>query len=367
MFTLWLLTNYGPSDSQSVVFADVIPSWILGVTYGAVSSSHSEHNVRSGTSWVSPLNWATLFANEIITLTFSGTVNASTPNGTLLNNTVNVTAFTPDPNPLNNNATQITTVESLASLNITKTSVTEGSDVNNIVRGYPIHYTIVITNEGPSDALNVTFDDNYTPDILVNTYYSTSTGIPWTAYTNPLNINPIIAILAPGQNVTIWINGTVMTNATEGMNNTAGTSSPTDPAGRKTAWVYNNIQTSHVTIEKTVSNPQPYLHEIIYFTLIVQNWGPDTAIDVYVDDKLPAGIVYISSTANYGSYNPSTGIWTIGNLPYDTIAQLVMTVGVEKLGPIENHAHVYTCIMGSQYLTVTECNCSHICPRTTFT
>jgi uncharacterized repeat protein (TIGR01451 family) len=290
--------------------------------------------------WLSPYEYVFSRVNAMQTVLFylRGLVPSSALG--LINNTVNVSSVTNLTGNLTDNTT--TVINTRASLNITKTSVTEGSDVNNIVRGYPIHYTIVITNEGPSDALNVTFDDNYTPDLLVNTYYSTSTGIPWTAYTNPLNINPIITILAPGQNVTIWINGTVMTNATEGINNTAGTSSPTDPAGRKTAWVYNNIQTSHVTIEKTVSNPQPYLHEIIYFTLIVQNWGPDTAIDVYVDDKLPAGIVYISSTANYGSYNPVTGIWIIGNLPYGAIAQLVMTVGVEKLGPIENHAHVYT-------------------------
>ena len=79
-----VVTNYGPSDSQSVVFTDVIPSWILGVTYGAVSSSHPVHDVPSGTVWSSPLNWATLFANEIITLTFNGMVNASTPNGTVV-------------------------------------------------------------------------------------------------------------------------------------------------------------------------------------------------------------------------------------------------------------------------------------------
>ena len=335
-----ILINNGPSDSQSVVFNDMIPSWIYNVTYSAVSNTHHEHD--SSGVWTSPLSWTTLFANEIITITFNGTVNASTLNGTILNNTANVTAFTHDPNLDNNNDTKITNVTTLASLTITKTAVTEGSDVNHIVSGYPIHYTIVITNEGPSDALNVTFDDYYTPDLLEDTYYSTSNGIPWTAYINPLNITNLIDRLAPGQNVTIWINGTVISNATQGLNNTAGTSSETDPEGRKTAYVYNDIQTSHVTIEKTVSNTQPYIHETIHFTLIVQNWGPDTAINVYAVDKLPTGVKYVSSVANYGSYDPTTGIWTIGNLPYGSIAQLVITVVVEKLGHIENHAHIYT-------------------------
>ncbi len=327
------VTNFGPSDALNVKVSDTLDSRLTGQEYSLDNVSWSV--------WLAPYEYvfSRVNATQTVYLYLRGLVPSNATG--LINNTVIVSSNATN---LTGNLTDNTTtgINTLAILNITKTSVTGGSDVNNIVRGYPIHYTILITNEGPSDALNVNFDDYYTPDLLENTYYSTSTGIPWTAYSNPLNITPIIDRLAPGQNVTIWINGTVISNATQGLNNTGGTSSETDPEGRKTASVYNDIQTSHVTIEKTVSNPQPYLHETIYFTLIVQNWGPDTAIDVYVLDKLPAGLIYIGSIANYGSYNSETGIWTIGNLPANTIAQLILTVGVEKLGPIENHAHVYT-------------------------
>ena len=332
VFTI-VVTNFGPSDALNVKVSDSLDPRLTGQEYSLDGVNWS--------SWLAPYEYvfSRLNATGTVYLYLRGLVPSNATG--LINNTVFVSSNTTN---LTGNLTDNTTtvINTRAILNITKTSQTEGSDVNNIVRGYPIHYTIVITNEGPSDALNVNFDDYYTPYLLENTYYSTSTGIPWTAYTNPLNITPIIDRLAPGQNVTIWINGTVISNATQGLNNTAGTSSETDPDGRKTASVYNEIQTSHVTIEKTVSNPQPYLHETIDFTLIVQNWGPDTAIDVYVLDKLPEGLIYIGSTANYGSYDPATGIWTIGNLPTNTIAQLIITVGVEKLGPIENHAHVYT-------------------------
>ena len=107
------------------------------MTYGAVSSSHPVHDVPSGTVWSSPLNWATLFANEIITLTFNGMVNASTPNGTVLNNTVNVSSLTPDPNLTNNNATKLTTVNTSADVGVTKSgpdTVTAGTGI--ILCGY---------------------------------------------------------------------------------------------------------------------------------------------------------------------------------------------------------------------------------------
>ena len=80
----------------------------------------------------SPLNWATLFANEIITLTFNGMVNASTPNGTVLNNSVNVSSLTPDPNLTNNNATKLTTVNTSADVGVTKSgpdTVTAGTGI----------------------------------------------------------------------------------------------------------------------------------------------------------------------------------------------------------------------------------------------
>ena len=337
-----VLTNTGPSVARNVIFRDdQLDSWLVDRYY--------RYSVNGGawSDWVSfigdlmlDVTNSTNFpagymgVGENFTVEINSTVNASTPNGTVMNNFANVTSTTSPFEVISPTVTN--NVETMAELVITKVA-----DVEKIVRGYPIHYTIVITNNGPSDALDVNFYDDYNPKLLENTYYSTSTGIPWTLYTTPLNITPIINRLAPGENVTIWINGTVSLNASQNLTNTAITESITDPTGPKEAQVTTNIQTAHLTIKKTVNNPRPYLHEIIYFTLVVQNYGPDTAIDVYVIDKLPSGVVYIRSVANYGYYNVNTGYWIIGDLPRNTIAYLTITVGVEKLGPIENHAHVY--------------------------
>jgi uncharacterized repeat protein (TIGR01451 family) len=78
----------------------------------------------------------------------------------------------------------------------------------------------------------------------------------------------------------------------------------------------------------------------VIFTMIVQNHGPDTATTVKVSDVLPAGLTYVSSSADFGSYDPNTGIWTIGNLPANTIAHLTITCTVEQTGTINNEAKV---------------------------
>jgi uncharacterized repeat protein (TIGR01451 family) len=51
----------------------------------------------------------------------------------------------------------------------------------------------------------------------------------------------------------------------------------------------------------------------VKFTLTAHNYGPNSATGITVKDKLPSGLKFISATGN-GTYNSTTGIWTIGNL-----------------------------------------------------
>lgn len=335
-----ILKNHGPSAAWNVTLSDSIPSWLINASY--------RYNINGGSwsNWISfngnlVLDVSSLFPNgfvdadDIFNVEIKSTVNASTPNGTMMfNNATVVSLTTPDEviSPTVN-----TTVITLANLTITKVA-----NVEKIVRGHSIQYIIVITNLGPSDALNVSLYDYFDTNILLNTYYSTSSGIPWTAFNGPLNLTYLVSSLSPGNNVTIWVNGTIAKNATTGITNTAITSSETDPEGNKSASVKTPIQKSHITIKKTVNNPKPFIHETVYFTLTVKNWGPDTAIGVYAIDKLPDGLRLVSYKTNYGTYNPKTGLWDIGDIPTGETAQLTLTVVVEKLGTIVNIAEVFT-------------------------
>jgi len=61
----------------------------------------------------------------------------------------------------------------------------------------------------------------------------------------------------------------------------------------------------------------------VVFTVIVSNAGPDTDSNVVVNDVLPAGLTYVSSSATQGSY--SSGVWTVGSLADDSSATLTVT------------------------------------------
>ena len=70
-----------------------------------------------------------------------------------------------------------------------------------------------------------------------------------------------------------------------------------------------------LSLTKTVSNATPALGTAIAYTLKVTNasGSPATATGVTVTDLLPAGASYTSS-GGYGSYNSTTGVWTVASI-----------------------------------------------------
>lgn len=71
-----------------------------------------------------------------------------------------------------------------------------------------------------------------------------------------------------------------------------------------------------LSLSKTVSNATPANSTAISYTLTVTNAAssPLSASGVQVSDVLPAGFTF-SSASGFGSYDNTTGIWTVGSVP----------------------------------------------------
>src|SRR5262249_52524113 len=67
-------------------------------------------------------------------------------------------------------------------------------------------------------------------------------------------------------------------------------------------------------LAKSVNNPTPAVGSNVTFTLtLVNNNAPpgvSTATGVAVQDVLPAGLTFVTSSASQGSYASGTGVWT---------------------------------------------------------
>jgi len=93
-----------------------------------------------------------------------------------------------------------------------------------------------------------------------------------------------------------------------------------------------------ISLSKAVDNLKPYVDENVIFTVTAANLGPDNATGVVVKDLLPVGLSFVSASASQGTYDPATGLWTVGALNDDGTSTLTLRAKVDKEGTITNTA-----------------------------
>ncbi|PLY06793.1 MAG: hypothetical protein C0624_04090 [Desulfuromonas sp.] len=102
------------------------------------------------------------------------------------------------------------------------------------------------------------------------------------------------------------------------------------------------LPAADLALSKSIDNPTPNEGENVTFTINLHNNGPSTATSIQVTDQLPAGLTYVSNSGS-GSYNPTTGIWSIASLATgNTLSlQIIVTVdGGTSLTTITNSAAI---------------------------
>ena len=99
-------------------------------------------------------------------------------------------------------------------------------------------------------------------------------------------------------------------------------------------------QQADLKLTETVSNPHPNLGDTIQFTTTVVNDGPAAATNVALQSLLPAGLILLSATASQGSYDPTTGLWSVGSLAAIHDPTLILTARVGNPAPANVTASV---------------------------
>lgn len=97
--------------------------------------------------------------------------------------------------------------------------------------------------------------------------------------------------------------------------------------------------TSDLALTKSVDKPKVTKGTHVTFTVTVTNQGPANTSNVTVEDVLPAGLTYVSSSPA-GDYNPTTRIWNIGVLSVGQTATLMITVNAPQVGTFVNKAEI---------------------------
>jgi len=109
-----------------------------------------------------------------------------------------------------------------------------------------------------------------------------------------------------------------------------------------------------LALRKYISSSTASQGDTLTYTIAVVNDGNSPATGVTVRDSLNAGVAYLSSTADQGSYNPATGIWTLGTVGVGDSLTLTIMVQVREAGVWFNTAEI--CAMNEIDENSTPCN-----------
>ncbi|HSP17686.1 MAG TPA: hypothetical protein VLV78_23275 [Thermoanaerobaculia bacterium] len=331
-----VVTNNGASAAQTVTMSDPLAA---GTTF--VSNSGATGfvctNPAVGANGTISCTAATLASGASATFTIAALTPASLADGTTITNTAAVSSATSDPDPANNSATAIATASGIADLAVTKSgpaTITSGSNVT---------WTIVVTNNGPSDAQSVSLSD---PLPAGTTFVSESqtTGPAFTCTTPAAGTNGTVtctmATFASGASAQFSI---VATTGSAGVSNTATVSSATNDinVANNSATATAAVNAADVSIAKTVSAPLPFGGQSVTYTLAVANAGPAPATGVTVTDPLPAGTTFVSATPAGMCTGTSTLTCSVGTLASGASATITIVVTAPlAAGSITNTATV---------------------------
>jgi uncharacterized repeat protein (TIGR01451 family) len=241
-----------------------------------------------------------LASGDTATVTIVVMVHEDTPGP--LHNSAQVFSDNHDPNMADNFASTTTTVGESADLAVTKTDTPDPVNA-----GEQLTYEVTITNNGPSDAVDVALLDTLPPQVtFVGATISNGSGTCVLLIAPPNTVSCDLGTLSPGSFVTVFIVVLVDPATPHGtvLSNTVTVSSATgDPVpGNNTATELTTVLAeSDIEILKDgsvdVTNPSP----LVTYDIDVINHGPSDALNVIFVDTLPLTpkkVVYTFDTGN---------------------------------------------------------------------
>lgn len=288
---------------------------------GAAGRVTVSYAIQGGSGLTSsPPNLATgwkLAPGSVMTVTFEVTVDNPCAETEIVN-TVSVTSDQ-QPEPVED-----TVIDPLDAADL---AVVKSVDDPAPAESDTVAFTIVLTNKGPDTATGVALTD-LLPSGLTYDSVTPSQG----SYNNVSGIWTVGTVVASGS-ATLTLYATVDAGtAGQTIVNTARVSNanqadPTPDDNEDTASV--TVRGADLGIAKSVSEPAPIEGYEVTYALALTNNGPNTATGVEVTDQLPAGVTFVSATPSQGSYDPVSGVWTVGTVAVSATVTMDIVVEIE--------------------------------------
>ncbi len=347
VFTLTVKNN-GPTNATGVSVTDILPN-----TLQFISSSSSAYNQTTGVWTIGSLS-----SGASVSLTITTQILASASGSLITNTATNLHCDQGDANSSADTPSATVSVGSLSpDLQVTKELGTaelifptgsEDPDYTYATAGTNISYKITIKNNGPVNATLVSLTDKL-PSTLEFISSNSSKG-SYSAVSGIWNIGS----LGNGESATLTLTAKIIVSASINgatiINTVTNVTSQNGDSNLSADDLIESVRIETLApaliLNKTVSNPNPQLvyspavPTPFFYTITVRNLSQVETTGVKVTDLLPSGIVYQSSSASHGSYNNTTGLWSIGTLNSNETASLQINVTLNS-SPVFWASHIF--------------------------
>lgn len=295
-----IIDNYGPSDARSVVALDALAS------EGDFSIVGTPVPSQGGPCFVWNNTWTcNLGTLPAATSTVEGRatieVEVTSDEGVDIADLTKVVSDTPDPDIGNNESTDVILVTAVADLSLSKSD-----NVDPVVAGESLTYTVGVSNAGPSAAENVVISDFVPAGVsLVSVSGSgggtCNAGVPGDPF---LPTTCSFGTLAAGSARTMTIVVDVHPETRGALLNDARVSSATlddDTSNDLANETTSVVASADLQVAKTDLQDPVVAGEILDYELTVVNAGPSSSRNVVITDLLPEELTFLSATILDGS------------------------------------------------------------------
>lgn len=308
----WTLrvTNNGPDTATGVVVCDILPEGLISID----KSFNGTWNVGK------------LLNNQTKELTIICLVNKT---GKLVN-IADIAGNEYDCNLTNNIVNKSIEVAQSADLFVKKYVNNTSPDFGEIIK-----WSVVVSNNGPDIATNVQVNDLLDDGLIfvksssTKGNYDVKSGI-WTIDSLAPETDETLNIYCKVNKIGKILNFVSVNSTQYDWNESNNHDNESVDA----------VKIADLSVIKLINNSNPNYNDLIKWTIIVSNNGPNMATGVIVNDLLPKSVEYISSYLSKGFYNPVNGIWDVGNLNVGEKLQLNIVSKIVKTGDITNVVNV---------------------------
>ncbi|TKJ07660.1 DUF11 domain-containing protein, partial [Bacillus cereus] len=335
------ITNTGNTPATNITFTSAIPP---STTF--IPDSVTINGIQQlGAQPALGVNIPNIAPGETVTVTFQVNVISVPSSSSIMGNDTILYSYTVDPNGTPATTSTSTNIVTNPVLDAMITMV-KSVDQTLVTLGDTITYTTILTNNGNTNATNITFTDLIPNGTTFITDSVTIDGITQIGL-NP-NTGITIGAIAPNSSTSIAFQVTatstpvqnpIANSATASYTFIADPNAPIVSRNVTSNTVFTTINTANILSLKQVDKSFSRIGDTLTYTIALTNNGNSSAQNVIFTDTVPSGTTFIANTFSINGVpqsgaDPSNGV-NIGTITAGTTVTVSFQVTVTSL-PTEN-------------------------------